>query len=397
MNVLFLTSDYPPNLVGGVGTYTEQFARYLASRGHQAFVITRTEETPLEYVERGVRVWRVRPARLRWLDPVRDLLPEFVRRAEYSVAVARQLYHVLRRFRIDLVESCESRAEGFWYFLFHRNPKLLIKLHTPDGIIFELNQEAPSCDRTLLLWLEEWWLRRARILIGLTDALTQRVGKRYQLRTDHIPKVRVPVETRFFVPDPLARSWDRPQVLYVGRLEFRKGVHVLLRALPRLLEAIPNLQVTLIGKDCGMKPLVDAYRRLPRFQRHLCWRESVSREELRDAYQHSHVCVVPSLWDNHPAVCLEAMSCGCAVVASHVGGIPEMIQHGAHGLLVPVGSSQRLARAVIGLFDDARTCEALGTRARHHVEQRYAMERVFDETMAIYEPLCRTGHGHGAA
>ena len=106
MNILFLSSDYPPHLVGGVGTYTHHFARYLAARGHQAFVITQTDQTPCEYVEDGVRVWRVRREPVRWLDPARSRFPRSVERVEYSMAVARQLRAVLRRWTIDLVESC---------------------------------------------------------------------------------------------------------------------------------------------------------------------------------------------------------------------------------------------------------------------------------------------------
>ena len=397
MDMLFLSSDYPPNLLGGVGIYTEQFARHLAERGHQAFVITKAKDIPCEYVDYGVRVWRVRPQRVSWLDPVRERYPVFVERLEYSIAVARQMRHVLRRYPIDVVESCESRAEGFWHFLFHRRPKLFVKLHTPDGLIFRLNQQLPSRDLELVLAIEAWWLRRATMLVGLTDAVVERVSQLYQLRTERIPKVRIPVDTRFFHPNPALKSTKDLQVLYVGRLEFRKGVHVLLRAIPRVLQALPHVQFTLIGSGCGMQSLLNRYREDPRYQSHMNWCESASREEIRAAYQRSHVCVVPSLWENHPIACLEAMSCGCAVIASRVGGLPEILQHDVNGYLIPTGSSYALAKALLTLLTDARKREDLGNQARSHVEQHYDTERVFDDTIALYERLLNHRNGHGAS
>lgn len=396
MNVLFLTSDYPPNLLGGVGVYTYQLARYLASRHHQAFVITQTNETPLEYVEHGVRVWRVRPERIRWLDPVRGRLPELVSQLEYSIAVARQLRRVVHQYRIDLIESCESRAEGLWYFMFHRNPPLVIKLHTPDRVIVPLNQKPVTLDWKLVFLLEEWWLRRATQLVGLTKALTAWVDTLYELRMGQVPLVKVPVDTRFFRPPASTRSTDEPVVLYVGRFEFRKGVHVLLRAIPKILDQVPHAKFLFVGGRGDTPWLLDRYRRDPRYGPRIEWRAWATREDVREWYQRSHVCVVPSLWENHPTVCLEAMSCGCAVVASQAGGIPEIIRHDVDGCLVPPGSSYALARAVVKLLTDAGKREALGIQARLRMEAHYDTERVFDETIVVYQRLLREPNGHAA-
>jgi glycosyltransferase involved in cell wall biosynthesis len=387
VNVIFLSSDYPPQLLGGVGTYTDEFARHLVRRGHQAFVITRTDGTPCEYVERGVRVWRVKPEPIRWLDPVRDLYPEFTARLEYSWAVARALRRVTRRWAIHLVESCESRAEGFCYFLLHRRPPLLIKLHTPDRVIFRLNQRPATRDVDLMLTMEEWWLRRATRLVGLTQALTRQVGRLYRLPIERVPHVRVPVDTAFFCPAPSRDRQGPFRVLYVGRLEFRKGVHVLLRAIPRVLRRIPEVHFTLIGADSGLRGLVERSFADARCAGRLTWIPSASRPLLREAYQSADVCVVPSLWDNHPTVCLEAMSCGRAVVASRAGGIPEIIEHGRTGHLVPPGSSYALAQGIVELLADPARRSALGRAARARMEAHYSVERVFDETIALYERL----------
>ena len=393
MNVLFLSSDYPPNTIGGVGIYLDQFARHLAKRGHQAYVITETEGTPCSYIDRGVRIWRIRREPVWWLEPARQHAPQLVRRIEYSMAVARTVREVLHRFSIDLVESCESRAEGFCHYLFNRRPPLFIKLHTPDGLIFPLNQQPRSEDIGLMLLLEEWWLRRATRLISLTNAVTQRVSTLYQLDLNRIPKVHIPVDTTYFHVPPAGAPREL-QVLYVGRLEFRKGVHVLLRAIPHIMRHVPGVRFLFLGPDCGLRWLLERYQRDPRYGPQIVWRAWASREEVRQAYHQSRECVVPSLWDNHPTVCLEAMSAGCAVIGSRIGGIPEIIQHGATGVLVPPGSSRGLARAVVSLLTDHAAREALAARARAEMEREFDVDIVFDETITLYQGLLNGRSGH---
>ena len=282
-----------------------------------------------------------------------------------------------------------------WHYIFHRRPALFIKLHTPDRVIFQVNQEVPSEDASLILTLEEWWLRRATRLIGLTQVMTSTVAGLYRFNADAIPRVRVPVDTRFFTPDPAATSATAPlQVLYVGRLEFRKGVHVLLRALPRILHAVPNVHIVLAGENCGMQPLLDLYRQDPRYQSHITWRGALSHEALRPLYQQSAVCVVPSLFENSPTVCLEAMSCGCPVAASRTGGIPELVQDGVNGRLVPPGSSVALAKTIIELLQDPGQRARLARQARSDMVARHDVEPVFNETIALYERLRARKNGH---
>src|SRR5207302_663265 len=96
------------------------------------------------------------------------------------------------------------------------------------------------------------------------------------------------------------------------------------------------------------------------------------RHDLPTWYARATACVVPSRWEGFPFVALEAMSCGRPVVASAVGGLVELIQSGADGLLVPPGDSQKLADAITRLLADPDLARRLGTAARAKVEQRYA-------------------------
>ena len=388
MKILFLSQDYPPQTVGGVGVYTYEIARQLVRLGHEAFVITRAIESPCQYEDQGVHVYRIKPISFSWLKPIADqfFVHRFIERLEYSYSLAQKIEELVRDKTIDIIESYESRTEGFWYYLFHRSPPLVIKLHTPDKLIFQLNQEVIGLDQKLILYIEEWWLRRATQLVGLTDSIVKLVAQNYQMDLTRIPIVLNPIDLHFFSPSREIYP-NNKRVLYVGRLEFRKGIHVLINAIPRVLEKIPEAEFIFVGADCGMKSYLLEQMALPQYRHKIRWMGPVPREELLSSYWGSQVCVIPSLWENHPIVCLEAIGCGKAVVASNIGGLSELIQDGENGMLFSVGSSRQLADKLIALLSDVNQCQKMGEKARKLIEEKYNPERVARQTIQVYEQV----------
>ncbi len=385
MKILFLSRDYPPRHVGGVGTYVFEMSRVLAKYGHQVFVITEAIDTPLDYVDQGVRVFRVQPGEIRWLNSWRKKFPGLISRLEYSVAVSKKIKELVTRYSIDIVESCEARAEGFWFYLFRNKPALVIKLHTPEGLVYKLNREEYSRDRFWVEKLEEWWILKAKRLVGLSEAITRLTSDHYKMKFKDIPIVPNPIDISSFKCIPSDKSENI--VLYAGRLEFRKGVHVLVRAIPLVLSEMPNVKFVFVGDDCGMKDYM--LKKLQEFNvtSNVMFVEQLPREQLLEWYQRCALCVVPSLWENHPYVILEAMSCGRPVVTTNVGGLPEIVRHGHNGLLVEAGSVVELAVAIKELLSNRTRCEELGVSARKTMETRYVPEEVMRKTLAIYEEM----------
>ncbi|MFA5144811.1 MAG: glycosyltransferase family 4 protein [Candidatus Omnitrophota bacterium] len=388
MNILFLSRDYPPNLIGGVGIYVLEMSRLLAKMGHNVYVLTQAVEYPCKYMDSGVTVFRVKPERLRFLGIIRNKLPGTVERLEYSYAVSRKIKEVVRKYGIDIIESSEARAEGFWYFLIGRTPPLLIKLHTPESIALKLDNVYPDLDYRIRFLLEKWWLRRANRVVGLSRAIVELTSRYFNIAFNGIPIVPNPIDADFFSPHPPNSNFNKaPIVLYVGRLELRKGVHVLMRAIPRVLQEIPKAKFIFIGKDSGMRAyLINKVNQL-RYQDNVEFIDALPRYRLKDFYQKSTICVIPSLWENHPYSCLEAMACGKAIVATETGGLPEIIQNGVNGVLVEAGSSSRLADNIVGLISNERLRDKLGRNARKTIEERYAPVKVIQQTVSIYEKL----------
>lgn len=388
MNILFLSKDYPPNLIGGVGIYVREATQALSCMGHNVFIITGTQDTEIEYVDRGVKVYRVKTRRLKIFDSFRDSLGRFIDRLEYSLAVSKKIKEITRQYGIDIVESCEARAEGFWYFLFNKKPKLVVKLHTPESIVFKLDHEPKTLDYKLIEYLEHWWIERADQVISLTDAVTDLTRKYFDIKKSPFPKVANPIDfTKFALTSQSFNKNGVKTILYAGRLEFRKGVHVLIKAIPRVIKKYPEVRFIFAGNDCGMSSYMLMKAKQSGVLNNIDLLGGIERKELIKYYFSASCCVVPSLWENHPYVCLEAMACGRPVVASKAGGIPEIIKDGITGLLVNPGSFEGLAEAIIKILENQDLAEKLGGNAKKYIENEYSINKVIKQTVDIYEKV----------
>ncbi len=387
MNVCFLSREYPPRINGGVGVYIYEMARTLVELGHTAHVITEACGGEGENIEDGVYVYRVKPVKLPVFLFIRNKLAETFERLEYSFAVSKKLSQIVKKKQIDVVESTDARAEGLWYYFFHKNPALLIKLHTPESIIFDWNNSLRSLDFSILKTIEEFWIMKAGKLLCISAEMPHVLSKYYKFDFHGIIQQPNPVDVDLFKPDWNSENGRDPIILYVGRLEFRKGVHVFIRAIPEILKEFPGARFIFIGKDDGIKPYL--LRKIKEFdcEKNTVFFDYLPHNALPGYYQKSSLCVIPSLWENFPYTCLEAMACGRPVVASCVGGITEIVENGINGVLVPPGSVKELAQAIIEVLRNKTFADKLGKAASELINEKFNRFKIVEESIKIYQGL----------
>lgn len=179
-------------------------------------------------------------------------------------------------------------------------------------------------------------------------------------------------------------SAETPLVLHVGRFDTPKNHRTLLDAWLRVADERPDARLVLIGSG----PLEGAIRER---RRALHLEESViiaaPRPDITPAYADADMFVLPSLWEGFPYVILEAMSAGLPIVATEVNGIPEAIESGRTGLLVPPSNHYALADALVGLLGDSGRCRELGAAARQVVTSRFTLEAMTTGTLATYSKV----------
>jgi glycosyltransferase involved in cell wall biosynthesis len=244
-------------------------------------------------------------------------------------------------------------------------------------------------DYRLIKSLEERWLQKASRKIGLSRDVVELTARHFKTRLDNVPLVPNPVDINFFKPSSDAFLNDSLYILYVGRLEFRKGIHTLIRAFSYLQDCLPQSRLTLIGADCGMKSYLFEKIAKLKYPDRVIWIDQIPRENLLEYYRNSSVCVIPSIWENYPYVCLEAMACAKPVIASDIGGLHTMIRHGENGLLFTPGSSRQLTERLAYLLKNPQLMRQFGQAGRKSIEETYAPEKIAEATLQIYESLLK--------
>jgi protein-tyrosine-phosphatase len=169
-----------------------------------------------------------------------------------------------------------------------------------------------------------------------------------------------------------------------GRLSPVKGHAGLLRAARIVLEQLPTARVAVAGDGPLAGELRASAVRLG-IDRQCLWLGA--RSDVYDLMSAMDVFVLPSLHEGIPMAVLEAMALGTPVVATNVGGIPEVIQHGTNGLLVPAGDDCALAEACLELAADPTRARALGAAARRTVEEAFSHERSGRDLVDAYRSI----------
>jgi glycosyltransferase involved in cell wall biosynthesis len=434
MHILQVSDFYRP-VIGGLERHVETLSRELVRLGHTVTVVTlQTGDDPAEETLDGVHLVRIRG----WsggraafhADTRRPFHPTFP-----DPGAMAALRRILQSERPAVVHS-HSWLQYSYFPLYHpqRGPAHVVTLHdhglacakktlqltsrrpagAADGAP-ELRSGAksrpcsgPRLAKCLACAPDQYGvlkgtavtagLRASRLLHGRADcyiALSTAVADGSRRVLPGSCEIMV-IPT--MVPDQLpalAQSTARPEFLppddgylmFVGALGRHKGVDVLLQARRMMRNRAP---LVLIGTPRSDTPRIDAPE--------VVVVRNVPSGQVMASWMRASVAVVPSVWDEPMGqVAIEAMLLGRAVVASDVGGLPDVVEHGVTGLMVPPGDPAALAAALDSLLDDPGRRQAMGEAGRLRA-QRFRASAVVPRITEVFENvLLRRDGAHGAA
>jgi glycosyltransferase involved in cell wall biosynthesis len=369
--VAMLAGVFPP-LVGGIQTQVLQLGRKLVERGVEVHVLTRhlpgsSREEELD----GVRVHRVGNGDA----------PRGVRAATYLLGALEALRSM--RHRIDLLHAHQLFAPTAVAMVgraLARKP-LLINPHNHTEVA-HLERHAPG--RLLLAAARATSHAFISICRPVREEL-ERIG----VEPERIHDIPNGVDTERFRPASAADRLELrralglpagPLVIYAGRLARVKGLDVLLHAWPAV-DAGAHLCIVGDGEEgVALRAQASGLRGI-RFHGALT--------DVAPLLRAADVCVLPSRGEGLPVALLEAMSSGLAVVATAVGGVPEAIEDGKTGLLVPPEAPHALAEALRRALGPAAA--GLGQLARARALQSYSVDAVADRVLDLYRKVLREG------
>lgn len=187
-----------------------------------------------------------------------------------------------------------------------------------------------------------------------------------------------PVETG---TQPVEKSYDTLDILFVGSLSRHKGPDILIRAFKELEN--DNLKLHILGKG----PDEDELRKLAEDDNRIIFHGFLSGDELMDMYQRANMTVLPSIWyDNSPMVIYESLMNSTPVIASRIGGIPELVRDGYNGFLFEPGSVVELSRILKKISEDPSILKGLERNA-YESSQKYSIEDHVKRLEEIYRGL----------
>jgi glycosyltransferase involved in cell wall biosynthesis len=241
-------------------------------------------------------------------------------------------------------------------------------------------------------WVEKQVVRRARHVICISRAVAEFLDEfKSPARRHHIPNAVAPC---FFDVRRAARTTAPRQVLFVGSLYKLKGLHILLEALGQLRarSKVP-FNFSVVGS-------AGASRQETGYVASLCaqsaalgldniqWLGTRNEVGVAAALAGTDLLVLPSFQESAPMCLAEAMAAGVPVVASAVGGVPDMVEHGREGLLVPPGEPAPLAQALQTILENSALGQQMGAAGRARAEAHYRPRSVAEKTLAVYQQVC---------
>ncbi|MEU3508885.1 glycogen synthase [Streptomyces longwoodensis] len=388
MRVGLLTREYPPDVYGGAGVHVEFLARELRPLV-DLDVHCWGELTAREKAE---GVLRHRP----WsaLDGANDALRTFS--VDLSMAAALE--------GRDLVHSHTWYANlgGHLAKMLHGIPHVMTA-HSLEPLR-PWKAEQLGGGYTLSRWAERTAVESADAVVAVSGAMRADILDCYpDLDPARVHVVHNGIDTALYRPDhgtdALARIGvdpNRPYVLFVGRITRQKGVPHLLRAVRHL---DPATQVVLCA-GAPDTPEIDRefrvlFEELGRARDGVHWiPRMLPRPEVIQLLTHATAFVCPSVYEPLGIVNLEAMACGTPVVASRVGGIPEVVEHGGTGLLVDLDDAGEafeaaLARALDEVTGDPERARRMGEAGRERAVDEFGWDAVARRTVGLYEEVLK--------
>lgn len=409
MRIALFTNEYPPNVYGGAGVHVEYLSRELArAEGgvHHVDVLCFGDQRET----RG-------NLRVRGVAPGSTLSAQDPRHARLLDALARDLVMVGAVESPDIVHchTWYSHLAGCLARPLTGAPLVLTTHSLEPHRPWKVEQLGTAYHATT--WIERTAYENADGVVAVSKAMKEDVQGLYGVAPDRVRVIHNGIDPDEYRPRPSPATLRRlgidpemPIVLFVGRITRQKGILHLVRAIKYLK---PGMQVVLCAGAPDTKEIAaemgalvaDAKRQseIP-----LVWiAEMLSKEDIIALYTHAAVFVCPSAYEPFGIINLEAMACETPVVATAVGGIPEIVVPGQTGLLVPIDAeggdspeprnAETLSRALAASVNelmaapDRRT--AMGKAARVRVLEHFSWAHIAEQTLAFYRELIESRKG----
>jgi glycosyltransferase involved in cell wall biosynthesis len=374
---------------GGAGTYVQVVGRELVRKGHQVSVIASwCSICQKESSDNGVIVYRPRlKGYLHWYAGkipgirVGSLSLGYL---EYGLQIHRFIQNLHKINPINLIEY--SEGGDFWHMF---KPKFPYIIHLHGSRYSFLKASGRNVGKA------DWWHRKLELcfiskanhIMSPSKALLKIVEEERGKGFSNSTILPYPLDPELEDYKPVqVENRNGKKVIFAARNDPVKGGQILLQAIPFIRNKVPDTKFEFFGfKPDHNNQTID---------NSICFNEFLPKAELLKRYKEADLCIIPSFWDNSPNTVYEAMAAGKAIVASRVGGIPELIEDGVTGILVKPGNDQELADAIIELLLNNEKRHSMGERGRERILGLARLKDNIEKRLTLYQQVIEIFHSN---
>ena len=365
-----LVSPYDFAYPGGVTNHISSLEYYLTRMGHEVKVIAPASKAVAIFGDRFIPIGRPRSI------PTSGSIA----RITISIRLSSSIKAVLDKEKFDIIHL----HEPFMPMLC--TTVLRLSHSTNVGTFHAFHGWGYNFAKPLSTIFLKKWFRKLDGKIAVSKPAMEFVNKHLPGHYDVIPNG---VDLEHFFPDvpPIDEFGDgKLNILFVGRLEKRKGANYLLKAYQRVKEEIPDSRLIIVGPGTRLRHKYEKQVRRNGLK-DVVFVGHASYDELPRYYKTADIFCTPATgWESFGIVLLEAMAMGKPIVASNIEGYASLVTHGAEGLLVPPKDEERLAQALISLMTDESLRQQMGARGKlkaREYDWKHLAQRISDYYTSI--------------
>ncbi len=387
LSVMMLSWEYPPRVIGGISPHVFFLSKNLVKQGVKVYVVTCDfPDAPAHEVVEGVEVYRI--------DSYKNPAPDFATWVYLmNLNMQKETAALTKKIgdKIDVFHAHDWLVANAGIGLKHvfRKP-LLVTMHSTE---MGRRDGLHTTTEKMIHETEAWLTYEAWRVICCSDYMISHVKWAFGLPNDKLVMVPNGVNTQSYnnSHDDLSgfrSKYALPEekiVLFVGRLVYEKGVHILINAVPKVLSKV-NAKFIIVGSGYMKEQLLNIVRSMG-LEHKVFFEGFVDESTLLNLQKCADVSVVPSLFEPFGIVALEAMAAKSPVVASDTGGLSEIIQHDVTGVKVYPNNPDSLAWGITKVLLDDNYRRQLRDNAYKTVQEKYDWEKIAVQTKHLYESV----------
>ena len=380
----------------GIGVHYRDLALGLRDAGHsvEIFHFPYDSTESLKYTFENIPVHRIGLPHPN-LPKLKGLGKLFRTFNYFDFYEAFQLFNVTKRTgmaahlneKFDIIEATSNRGVAYGVSTIKKRPPIFTRVSTTMKQAFESYPNLPDLNYRLAARFEEHQIKRSDYLVTHTQSHANSVANLLSLNPARFQIIPHTIRREEPAASPISNNTDCVRILFVGRLEERKGFDVLIKAIPIIMDKSPNAVVHI----CGEGDLLQASKtKLNRFNKRLSFHGYQSRASLNNFYSECDIFVAPSIYESFGLIYLEAMHFGKAIVACNSGGTPEVVKHNETGILVKPGDHLELSKAILMLVDNHPLRKKLGTAGKSRLKDFFSLDQMIQSTADHYEKALKS-------